>query len=355
MYLIVVAVHACLQWLQNSIIEKFGLQFSLQSYLEVSYCSTSFVRGISTLMGVLCVVVIYLTLTRMYSNLKSSTLTWLTVGVATYPPLFFFFFLAYTDVSSVFFTLLTHYFALLSIPRVVDDSTHPIARFQRKTDSFSRPSYLYTLLACVSGVCCVLMRQTNVVWVGFCAAVAILHQARVHTRQQQQQQVTFKSDVISVIQYLLSYRGFIHTLPYLSIFAAFAVFVKINGGIVIGDKENHIASIHLAQLAYCLLAYAPLLLLQLPKFTNSQFYSIKNVMIFLISSLFCGILIHKYSFAHPFILADNRHFTFYFWRLLQRSIVVVGILSLICGAIFTVLYDSLRTLPVLLFVAYLYI
>ena len=38
--------------------------------------------------------------------------------------------------------------------------------------------------------------------------------------------------------------------PYLTIMAAFAGFVAWNGGVVLGDKSNHVATIHLSQMLY---------------------------------------------------------------------------------------------------------
>ncbi|KAG0004020.1 glucosyltransferase, partial [Modicella reniformis] len=40
------------------------------------------------------------------------------------------------------------------------------------------------------------------------------------------------------------------TMPYLGLIAGFSAFVKWNGGIVLGDKSNHIPTLHIVQLLY---------------------------------------------------------------------------------------------------------
>lgn len=49
---------------------------------------------------------------------------------------------------------------------------------------------------------------------------------------------------------------------HLTVIAAFAVFIVVNGGIVVGDRDAHQATLHLAQLSYFSLfaaaAFAPL-------------------------------------------------------------------------------------------------
>ena len=44
-------------------------------------------------------------------------------------------------------------------------------------------------------------------------------------------------------------------LPYMLVFASFVVFVKINGGIVVGDRENHQVTLHFPQLLYFFLFF----------------------------------------------------------------------------------------------------
>ncbi|KAM4060499.1 DIE2/ALG10 family protein [Hirsutella rhossiliensis] len=141
--------------------------------------------------------------------------------------------------------------------------------------------------------------------------------------------------------------------PYLTVLGAFAGFVAWNGGVVLGDKSNHVATIHLAQMLYIWPFFAffslPLLLPyalsvvnvsrwvattrgaesgQVSKLDSKQSLSevsialrlAENSRIFVSSIALLGIialsgLIVRYNtIIHPFTLADNRHYMFYVFR-----------------------------------------
>ncbi|KAL9575976.1 MAG: hypothetical protein Q9212_007504, partial [Teloschistes hypoglaucus] len=123
--------------------------------------------------------------------------------------------------------------------------------------------------------------------------------------------------------------------PYLIILSAFGWFVLWNEGVVMGDKENHVASIHLAQMLYIwpyimffsfallyphiLAAIIPRKLL--PSSLRATPPSIQRPQL-KVALPICAImaLIVRYNtIVHPFTLADNRHYTFYVFRLLLRS------------------------------------
>ncbi|KAL8685220.1 MAG: hypothetical protein Q9218_007897 [Villophora microphyllina] len=123
--------------------------------------------------------------------------------------------------------------------------------------------------------------------------------------------------------------------PYLIILGAFLYFVLWNDGVVLGDKENHIASIHLAQMLYIwpyiMFFSFPLLypyILNtivspqfLPTSTRSfpRIYPRFRLNIAITICSFMGLIVHHNTIVHPFTLADNRHYTFYVFRLLLRS------------------------------------
>ncbi|KAI5429911.1 variant 5, glucosyltransferase [Lathyrus oleraceus] len=102
---------------------------------------------------------------------------------------------------------------------------------------------------------------------------------------------------------------------------AFLLFVYWNGSIVLGAKEAHAVSPHFAQILYfglvSVLAQAPMHF----TFTHAvdMFQSfwrsrpLSYIQMFL--ALIAGILsVHIFSVAHPYLLADNRHYPFYLWR-----------------------------------------
>ncbi|GJP32477.1 hypothetical protein CLOM_g17096 [Closterium sp. NIES-68] len=118
-------------------------------------------------------------------------------------------------------------------------------------------------------------------------------------------------------------------LPLLAVLAAFFIFVRVNGGIVVGARTEHRLSPHLMQplyfAAFSALSLSPLLLapsslLPLLASTSRSLRSYPSRCLFLtllVSSLLF-LTIKNFSLAHPYLLADNRHHTFYIWRRLVQ-------------------------------------
>ncbi|TLD24311.1 hypothetical protein PspLS_06614 [Pyricularia sp. CBS 133598] len=141
--------------------------------------------------------------------------------------------------------------------------------------------------------------------------------------------------------------------PHVSILGLFAGFVAWNGGVVLGDKSNHIATLHLAQMLYIwpLIAFfsAPLMLsclastaLHLQKllqgrsaqsqkesstkspqkdwmltylaFIQKHTSSGLPFPLWYVSAAVATAIVHKSTIIHPFTLADNRHYMFYVFR-----------------------------------------
>eukprot|EP01104_Vermistella_antarctica_P005659 TRINITY_DN161_c0_g1_i2.p2 TRINITY_DN161_c0_g1~~TRINITY_DN161_c0_g1_i2.p2 ORF type:complete len:236 (-),score=37.21 TRINITY_DN161_c0_g1_i2:18-725(-) len=124
--------------------------------------------------------------------------------------------------------------------------------------------------------------------------------------------------------------------------AAFMGFVWWNGSIVLGDKEQHSASFHLAQLAYFFSVVAFFLL---PRFLFDHLprllslCSHKNtrtraLLSFVVLELFFLATLHFFTYEHPYLLADNRHFPFYVWKLLRRHPPILyasSVVSALCA------------------------
>lgn len=114
-------------------------------------------------------------------------------------------------------------------------------------------------------------------------------------------------------------------IPYALILVAFGCFVVWNGGIVLGDKSNHIPSLHVPQLFY-FVAFAtvfgwPVLLTGpsgvrglVQQVRNSMLGSFLRVAITVITLVIMMMAVHLFTIHHPFLLSDNRHYTFYIWR-----------------------------------------
>ncbi|CAI5519691.1 unnamed protein product [Closterium sp. Naga37s-1] len=113
--------------------------------------------------------------------------------------------------------------------------------------------------------------------------------------------------------------------PLLAVLAAFFVFVRVNGGIVVGARTEHRLSPHLMQplyfAAFSALSLSPLLLAPsslLPLLSSSS-RSLRSapghcLFLSLLVSALLFLTIKNFSLAHPYLLADNRHYPFYIWR-----------------------------------------
>lgn len=128
--------------------------------------------------------------------------------------------------------------------------------------------------------------------------------------------------------------------PYLTLIAVFAGFVLYNGGVVLGDKSNHIASLHLPQMLYIwpnfvffswpivypYLSALPLAMLPIhpalarvrSMFSFNQNVPLPRIWTATVCVLVAYFIIRFNTIVHPFLLADNRHYTFYVFRLLMR-------------------------------------
>jgi len=118
-------------------------------------------------------------------------------------------------------------------------------------------------------------------------------------------------------------------MPYASVMALFAAFVKWNGGIVLGDKSNHIPVLHVPQLYY-FLAFSTLFgwpalvsgdggARALIREVQKRMFGGKSRTLATVTlSVFMGLTIHFFTIHHPFLLSDNRHYTFYVWRRIFR-------------------------------------
>ncbi|XP_075549902.1 alpha-1,2-glucosyltransferase Alg10 [Dermacentor variabilis] len=223
------------------------------------------------------------------------------------PVLHFFTFLYYTDPGSVFFLQLMYLYSL-----------------------FDR----HYLAACFGAVA-VLYRQTSVVWVFMVAACKTMEiaestisasdykledfscaAARIAAEPMKQARL-FSDFVMRVLN---------ECLGYVVVGLSFVAFVLLNGSIVLGDKSSHQACAHFPQLGYfalfTLFHAAPHLVL--PSILRGFCQSVlRRPFLYAAVTLTCVLSVQNFTYVHPYLLADNRHFPFYIWRrLLGRSELV---------------------------------
>ncbi|PVF95067.1 hypothetical protein CPB86DRAFT_739413 [Serendipita vermifera] len=240
------------------------------------------------------------------SDISSPTIS--SVALASFPPLWFFGFLYYTDVPGIAFIL----------------------------SSFVAQSNGSNWLACLLGLWSLFFRQTNIIWILYIFAfhnVFKLRWAREASNNLHDPPalrasfVDLGRSIWSIVWAIPSLL--IEFLPYGLLSLAFAVFVVWNGGIVLGDKSNHIPALHIPQLFY-FYAFStafgwPVLLFSGTGKTAGPVGLIKEVVSRMVgtprrvamSVLWTALIatcVHFFTIHHPFILSDNRHYTFYVWK-----------------------------------------
>ncbi|KAI1373958.1 glycosyltransferase family 59 protein [Hypoxylon crocopeplum] len=302
---------------------------------------------------------------------------WTGINVALFPVLFFFSGLYYTDIISTFVVLLSY--------------TNHLHRVSRDRNSLA--NNVYTVILGLLALC---MRQTNIFWVVIymgglevVRGVKTLRSEPVATPAfaTLSQQISFYAwryslgdihdpplSLTSPIDLVLCVGSIsiaaiynIRTIicrgiwPHLTVLSAFVYFVAWNGGVVLGDKSNHVATVHLAQMLYIwplfLFFSAPLFIPQLldlavrvfqtltgsttlvtsvkaatvksnsdKKVKLNQTATLKvfnyigschkiHSTLVLFGALSVTTLIVRYNtIIHPFTLADNRHYMFYIFR-----------------------------------------
>lgn len=218
-----------------------------------------------------------------------SLTTLLALVLWLHPVALFYAHLYYTDTQALFLILFAWYSAL---------------RNRHKTSAFA------ALFAAST-------RQTAVPWHFYIAAHSFLHFVLQSLQKHPSLGVT---RLISQAMRTL--------WPHAMCGCLYAVFFFLNGGIALGDKGNHVPTLHWAMLPYFLGFHAvsilPLqlcaptqLIQQLRMLTQKRVLLVGALAIVCMAALVCA----TGDFAHPFVLADNRHYTFYVYRRwLLRSI-----------------------------------
>ncbi|CAK1554484.1 unnamed protein product [Leptosia nina] len=286
-------------------------------------CNTYYLRLVNLIASCVNLIIFAFLLKFIYGSNTGSQLKVVmqSLSLAILPPLYFFSFVYYTDTLSLLVLL------IFTITSVVIKSKW---------------------LVFVFGVLSVLMRQTNVVWIamvlGHKVLGLLLRSSRVYGNTYLNKHANRRSiiasnidssklkgyynlnDVVIALKYHLStffttvfkfltVSDFIIIIQQVLVLLGFVTFVYVNGSIVVGDKTAHQATLHLPQLLYFLLFYGifglPYVLGRLPS-TVKLIFRNKLQVIFL-AFLFTAI-VHFNTLVHPYLLADNRHYTFYVWN-----------------------------------------
>ncbi|XP_070978276.1 dol-P-Glc:Glc(2)Man(9)GlcNAc(2)-PP-Dol alpha-1,2-glucosyltransferase-like [Oncorhynchus clarkii lewisi] len=281
-------------------------------------CSTAMLRFINLLFNCGILYLLYLIICKLHLKEKTKTASrrvLSALSLSTFPVLYFFNFLYYTDAGSTFFILFT---------------------------------YLMTLYGChkasaLISVFAIFFRQTNIIWVAFCASTVVANKMDENWRTEQSKkkddklpcQIPFSvSGVKRVMRFLLEFLTTANHVkavmlvawPYILVAVGFIAFIVLNDGIVVGDRSSHEACLNFPQLFYffsfALFFSSPTSLCYHRALRFIQNLKKQPLLYLLITGL-CLLLVWKFTFVHKYLLADNRHFPFYVWkRIFQKHEVV---------------------------------
>ncbi|WFD31743.1 dolichyl-P-Glc:Glc2Man9GlcNAc2-PP-dolichol alpha-1,2-glucosyltransferase [Malassezia sp. CBS 17886] len=228
-----------------------------------------------------------------------------------FPPLFFTAFVYYTDLGSTLLVL-----AML------------LAR-----------ANAHDAVAAACGILSLLFRQNNIVWILFscgASALRILQDADVAGASVSQgaaaaaapgRPVSHASPRVPHLAQLLTQRRVLVSmarvvLSYAPAFVLFAGFLVWNDGqVALGDQSNHQLALHLPQLGYFFAATAafawPTLwsgacALARRRRSRTHVALLCAAWLALVAAGMAAV--HWCTIVHPFLLSDNRHYTFYVWR-----------------------------------------
>lgn len=232
------------------------------------------------------------------------------VNMCIFPVLYFFNFLYYTDVMSTFLVLFAYLLCL-----------------QKRH-----------VLSAITGSLSVCVRQTNIVWILFLGLVSLAETLKDNAYIDKKK---FTLPILRSSKYLkllwfsscrvalansmagktLALSLLRNLTGYILVGAAFVAFVVWNGSIVVGDKQAHQASIHLTQILYFSAFFLSFMFPLALSYLSTLHLTIRQRPL----SIFFGMIlilavVHFNTVAHPYLLADNRHYTFYIWRrIIDRS------------------------------------
>lgn len=249
-----------------------------------------------------------------WSTLTVLRLVNLVGGIIVWPwvvlrPLFLFNAIGFWPVTLMCFPLMATYYYLYytdvwSTIFIVESLTLAI------TLPFGETASIW--LSALCGLISCFFRQTNIVWNLFVMVVVVERRALIN---KDFNNVHFNNYLKFIIHILEHFKSL--ALPYVINFVLFLGFVIYNRSITLGDKENHVAGLHLVQIFY---GFAFIVMFSFPIWISKGFIEnyLRRISWKPIQTVFelLGIIlvIRYFTVIHPFLLADNRHYTFYLFK-----------------------------------------
>lgn len=208
-------------------------------------------RVAQVILASLVIPVFFMLCRRVYANEAGER----TLQFFYLPLLFPLFFLIYTDIPALIF-------ALAMIERTL----------QKRY-----------MMAALCAFVAVAMRQPNLVWVAFACVLAMINELGAPNWRR------WKTEVLSFTLKLW---------PFALVFLAFAVFVLVNGGVAVGDAEQHPVSFNLSNLYFFLFVsfcfFLPLNIALMPEIVQ-RIIDHKWVLLLLVG----GFVLYMLTYEHP--------------------------------------------------------
>nr|XP_019705141.1 dol-P-Glc:Glc(2)Man(9)GlcNAc(2)-PP-Dol alpha-1,2-glucosyltransferase isoform X2 [Elaeis guineensis] len=264
-------------------------------------CSTTILRSTNIVFAIICSILVYDLLILLRPTMSKRKATLYAIVLMLYPVHWFFTFLYYTDVASLTAVLAMY-----------------VASLKKK----------YWISAML-GAFAILIRQTNAVWMVFIAANgAITYTENLYEKvfvPRNHKGIVFESNNLLLDRKdVPTDRGLRRRKISSSINTTDLSKFETGEHSLChapGAKEAHVVSPHLAQLMYFGLvsaaAFAPLYFNLGQAAALYHSFGRNKVLgsLLVLVALTVGFTsVHFFSIAHPYLLADNRHYTFYIWR-----------------------------------------
>lgn len=342
------------------------LGISISSLPQGDWCSTAMLRGTNLLFVPLTIVALHRCLEAVRGSGGGSstnhggslwTEAWI---ISMFPLLFFFNFLYYTDPGSTFFVLMCYAEARSRAPLKAAGYGVVAVLFRQTNIVWVVFSAAVSLLALLDAISSALRRSA--------AANPELERAKVQSTGSSSKtyqnagadaitanvanaavvgegnakkdrsaddsadgHVDDRGLALEIVRYLkLVTSGnvwkpaLLLLLPFLLVAAVFGCFVVLNGGIVVGDRTAHKAVVHLPQLLYFIgfsavfaaphLWLGPAKLSALATSLKAKLSTVAGWVQAAVVGVVLAGCVGKFTLAHKYLLADNRHFPFYLWR-----------------------------------------
>ncbi|KAJ2158962.1 glucosyltransferase [Coemansia sp. RSA 552] len=250
-------------------------------------CSLDALRLTNWVLGLGLFWTLYGLVRQLHGHVPATQAALAALTLSSFPLAYFFNHLYYTDTASLLSVLLAYW----------------LCQKGRHT------------LAGALGFASLWMRQTNVVWVALIGCTAVMDWLRTHRGILRPGDALIQS-LAQLVRWAVRIGANLPVLwvvaPYATVVALFGVFLTVNGGIVLGDKAHHQAGIHLPLLfyfyAYTLAAAAPTVL------SLGAVRPARGLVLGAAACICMAIGVRRYTIEHPFLLSDNRHYTFYLWK-----------------------------------------